>query len=147
MQVKKQQLELDMEQQTGSKLEKEYIKDIYSHLAYLESAYNAGDLGSIPGPGRFPGEGNGNPLQYSCLENPMDRGSWWTTVHGVTEVGHDLATKPTITTVAYLTYMQSISCEMLGWMQHKLESRLLGEISITSDMQMTPPLWQKEKRN
>ena len=74
MQVKKQQLELDMEQQTGSKLEKEYIK-------------------------------------------------------------------------AYLTYMQSTSCEMLGWMKHKLESRLPGEISITSDMQMTPPLWQKVKRN
>ena len=47
------------------------------------SAYNAGDLGSIPGLGRSPGEGNGNPLQYSCLENPMDRGAWWTTVHRV----------------------------------------------------------------
>ena len=46
-------------------------------------ARNAGDLGSIPGSGRFPGEGNGNPLQYSCLENPMDRGAWWATVHGV----------------------------------------------------------------
>ena len=78
MQVKKQQLELDMEQQTGSKLGKEYIKAVYCH--------------------------------------------------------------PT-----YLTYMQSISCEMLGWMKHKLESRLQGEISITSDMQMTPPLWQKVK--
>ena len=49
------------------------------------SAYSAGDLGSIPGSGRSPGEGNSNPLQYSCLENPMDRGAWWTTVHGVTE--------------------------------------------------------------
>ena len=76
MQVKKQQLELDMEQQTGSKLEKEYIKAVY------------------------------------CLP-------------------------------AYLTYMKSTSCEMLGWMKHQLESRLPGEISITSDMQMTPPLWQK----
>ena len=47
---------------------------------------------------------------------------------------------------AYLTYMQSTSCKMLGWM-NKLESRLLGEISITSDMEMTPPLWQKAKRN
>ena len=80
MQVRKQQLELDMEQQTGSKLGKEYIKALYCHPAYL-------------------------------------------------------------------TYMQSISCEMLGWMKHKLESRLPGEISITSDMQMTPPLWQKVKRN
>ena len=80
MQVKKQQLELDMEQQTGSKLEKEYIKAVYCHSA--------------------------------CL-----------------------------------TYMQNTSCEMPGWMKHKLEPRLLGEISITSDMQMTPPLWQKVKRN
>ena len=79
MQVKKQQLELDMEQQTGSKWGKEYSKAVYCHPAYL-------------------------------------------------------------------TYMQNTSCEMLGWMKHKLESRLLGEISITSDMQMTPSLWQKVKR-
>ena len=80
MQVKKQQLELDVEQQTGSKLGKEYVKAVYCHLAYL-------------------------------------------------------------------TYMQSTSCEMPGWMKHKLESRLPGEISIISDTQMTPPLWQKVKRN
>ena len=80
MLVKKQQLELDLEQQTGSKLGKEYMKAVYCHPAYL-------------------------------------------------------------------TYMQSTSCEMPGLMKHKLESRLLGEISITSDMQMTPPLWQKVKRN
>ena len=80
MQVKKQQLELDMEQWTGSKLEKEYIKASYCH--------------------------------------------------------------PTS-----LTYKQSILCEMPDWMKHKLESRLPGEISITSDMQMTPPLWQKGERN
>ena len=48
---------------------------------------------------------------------------------------------------AYLTYMQSTSREVPGWIKHKLELRLLGEISITSEMQMTPPLWQKEKRN
>ena len=80
MPVKKQQLEPDMEQQTGSKLGKEYVKAVYCHPAYL-------------------------------------------------------------------TYMQSTSWEMLGWRKHKLESRLLGEISITSDMQMTPPLWQKAKKN
>ena len=80
MQVKKQQLELDMEQQTGSKLGKEYVKAVYCHFTYL-------------------------------------------------------------------TYMQTTSCEMPGWMKHKLESRLPGEISITSDMQMTPPLWQKMKKN
>ena len=80
MQVKKQHLDLDMRQQTGSKLEKENVKVVYCH--------------------------------------PAD-----------------------------LTYMVSTSCEMLGWMKHKLESRLPGEISTISDMQMTPPLWQKEKRN
>ena len=80
MQVKKQQLELDLEQQTGSKLGKEYIKGVYCHPAYL-------------------------------------------------------------------TYMQSTSREMPGWMKHKPESRLPGEISITSDMQMTPLLWQKAKKN
>ena len=80
MQVKKQQLELDREQQTGSKLGKEYFRVVYCHPAYL-------------------------------------------------------------------TYNQSTSCEMLGWMKHKLESRLPGEISITSDMQMIPPVWQKAKRN
>ena len=50
-----------------------------------ELACNAGDLSSIPGSGRFPGEENGNPLQYACLENPMDRGAWQATVHRVTE--------------------------------------------------------------
>ena len=68
---------------------------IYSLLCTLQgfpgglegkaSACNAGDLGSIPESGSFPGEGNGNPLQYSCLENPMDRAAWWATVHGVTK--------------------------------------------------------------
>ena len=52
-------------------------------------AYNVGDPGSIPGLGRSPGEGNGNPLQYSCPENPMDRGAWW----GHKRLGHNLQTK------------------------------------------------------
>ena len=56
-----------------------------------ESACDAGDLGSIHGLGRSPGEGNGNPLQHSCLENPKDRGGWQATVHSVPGVGHDLA--------------------------------------------------------
>ena len=56
------------------------------------SACNVGDLGSIPGLGRSSGEGNGNPLQYSYLENPMDGGAWWATVHGLQRVGHDWAT-------------------------------------------------------
>ena len=59
-----------------------------------ESACNAGDQGSIPGPGRSPEEVNSNPFQYSCLENPMDRGAWQATVNSVARVGQDLATKP-----------------------------------------------------
>ena len=59
-----------------------------------ESTCNAGDLDSIPGFGRCPGERNGYPLQYSCLKNPMDRGAWQATVCGVTRVGHNLVTKP-----------------------------------------------------
>ena len=58
------------------------------------SAYNVGDPGSIPGLGRFPGEGNGNPLQYSCLGNPMDRGAWQAIVHGVKRVRHNLVPRP-----------------------------------------------------
>ena len=53
------------------------------------SACNEGDLGSIPGSGVSPGEGNGNPLLCSCLENPMDGGAWWATVHGLQRVRHD----------------------------------------------------------
>ena len=55
----------------------------YGGLEVKASACNAGDLGSIPESGRSPGEGNGNPLQYSCLENPTDGGAWWATVHRV----------------------------------------------------------------
>ena len=62
-----------------------YHKIIVGGSDSKESAYNVGDPGSIPGSGRSPGEGNGNPLQYSCLENSMDREAQWTTVHGVTK--------------------------------------------------------------
>ena len=61
--------------------------------AVQETESNAGDAGSIPGSGRSPGEGNSNPLQHSCLGNPMDRGAWQATVRGVARVGHDSATK------------------------------------------------------
>ena len=57
---------------------------------------NTGDTGSVPGSGRSPGEGNGNPLQYSCLEIPMDRGAWQATIHKLARVGHDLGTTTTI---------------------------------------------------
>ena len=83
-----------MEQPTGAKLGKECIKAVNCTLGYLtrgfpggsdgkESACNAGDPGSIPGSGRSPGEGNVYPLQYTCLENSTDRGTWWPTGHGV----------------------------------------------------------------
>ena len=58
------------------------------------SAYYVGDPGLIPGSGRSPGEENGKPLQHSWLENPIDKGALWATVHGVPRVGHNLATKP-----------------------------------------------------
>ena len=58
---------------------------LHPHSDSKESACNAGDPGSIPGLGRPPGEGNVNPLKYSCLENSMDRGAWWATVHGVSK--------------------------------------------------------------
>ena len=61
--------------------------------AMQEAAYNAGNVGLIPGLGRSPGEGSGYPLQYSCLGNPMDRETWWATVHRVAKVRHALETK------------------------------------------------------
>ena len=69
-------------------------KDFLHSSIGKESACNAGDPGSIPALERPSGEGNGNPFQYSHLENPMDRGAWQATVHGIARVGHDLATKP-----------------------------------------------------
>ena len=66
------------------------------------NAKDARDASSIPGSGRSPGEGNGNPLQYSCLGNPMDRGTWQATVHGIKRVGHNLVTKQ-----QYLVLQQS----------------------------------------
>ena len=71
-----------------------------------ESACNVGDPGSIPGSGRFPGEGNGNPLQYSCLENTMDRGAWWATVHGVTKSWTQLSTR------THTTYIVTLSLNL-----------------------------------
>ena len=65
-------------------------------ISHKESACNAGDQGEGVGVrslGRASGKGNGNPLQYSCLENPMDRGAWWATAHGVAKVRHNLVTK------------------------------------------------------
>ena len=89
------------EKNKGGLQEKLVCLLVFSHIEGFphssvgkESACNAGDLSSIPGLGRSPGEGNGNPLQYSCLENLTDRGAWQATVDGVSIVEHDLATKP-----------------------------------------------------
>ena len=67
----------------------------------MASACNAGDPGSIPGSGRSPGEGNGNPLQYSCLENPMARGAWWATVHGVAKSQTRLSNFTSLTMIGW----------------------------------------------
>ena len=68
-------------------------KSLQSSSVGKESSCSAGDPGLIPGLGRYPGEENSNPLQNSCLENPMDRGAWGATVYGVAKVRHDVATK------------------------------------------------------
>ena len=72
------------------------------------STCNAGDLGSIPGSGRSPGEGNGNSLQYSCQENPMDRRAWWATVHGVAKSQTRLSDSHTNISKHTYTYIYSV---------------------------------------
>ena len=83
-------------------------------LRCKESACIAGNMGSSPGLGRFPGEGNGKPLQYSCLGNPMDRGAWCATVHGVTRVRHDLVTKPP-PPLGSIRIFRSNTKQVTGW--------------------------------
>ena len=95
-----------------------------------ESAHNVGDLGSIPGLGRSPGEGKGYSLQYSCLENPRDRGAWWATIHGVARVIHDLVTKPpqVFICVSEVKVTQSclILCDPMDYTVHGiLQARIL----------------------
>ena len=99
-----------------------YSQSFPCSLSGKESVCSAEDMGSVPWSRRAPGKGNGNPLQYSCLENPMDRGAWQATVHGVERVGHDLETKPlsppffiTPQTISYLnishTYYAKWTCK------------------------------------
>ena len=80
------------------------------------SACNAGDLGSIPGSVRYAAEGNGNPLQYSCLENPMDRGAWQATVHGITRVRHKLDTKPPPVLIILHLTLKLFSPHFFNWL-------------------------------
>ena len=88
-------------------------------------------------------DGNGKPLQYSCLQNPMDGGALWAAFHGVATSRSQLS--DFTFTFHFHALVQNTSCKMLGWMKHKQKSRSRGEISITSDMQMTPLLGQKTK--
>ena len=92
----------------------------------------------------------GIPDHLTCLLRNLDAGQEATVRTNVEQQTGSKLGKEYIKAVychpAYLTYMQSTSCEMLGWLKHKLESRLPGEISITSDMQMTPPLWEKVRK-
>ena len=93
----------------------------------------------------------GLPDHLTCLLINLYAGQAATvkTGHGTTDwfkIGKEY-TKAVYCHSAYLTYMQNTLCEMMGWMKHKQESRLPGEIPVTSDMQMTPPLWQKTRRN
>ena len=155
MQGKKQQLEPDMEQLTGSKLGKEYVKAVYCHPDYLTYKQNvwmhAKSLQSFltlfdPTDYSPPGSSVYGILQERILEwvaRPSTRGSSqprdWTCVPGTTCIaGRFFTTEPLRS-----SYMQSVSYKMPGWknldsIQHKLESRLLEEISTTSDMQMIP---------
>ena len=71
---------------TGFQAQVVFLNTCAFWLSDKQPVCNAGEAGSIPGLGRSPGRGNGNPFQYSCLGNPMDRGTWWATVHGVTEL-------------------------------------------------------------
>ena len=93
----------------------------------------------------------GIPNHLTCLLRNLYAGQEATVITGHEQQNGSKSGKEYIKAVychpAYLTYMQSTSGDTLGWMKHKLESRLPGEISITSDMQMTPPLWQKAKKN
>ena len=107
-----------------------------------ESACNVGSLSSIPGSGKSPGEGNGNPLQYSCLENSMDKGAWWTIVQGVaesdmtehtnTEISHntedyDLAVVVVLVAQLCLTLFDPMDCSLQGSSVHgMLQVRILN---------------------
>ena len=90
--------------------------------------YNAGDIDSIPGLGRFPREGNGNPLQYSCLGNSMDRGAWQATVHGITRVRHGLVTKSLPSTLHIILFLKSSLTDVGA--HYQVPSKILAEFLL-----------------
>ena len=121
-----------------------YSQSFPCSSADKESVCNAGDMGSIPGSRRSPGKGNGSLFQYSCLENPMDRGAWQATVHGFARVGHDLETKPPsspflLTPRAMSEVSQScptlcnpMDCSLPGSLVHGiLQARILKWVAIS----------------
>ena len=81
----------------------------------VSNAGGAGDVGSIPGSGRSPGEGNGNPFQYSCLENPMDRGAWCATVHGVAKSRTPLSNYSCTQKLSKCSLTHGLSCSLSTW--------------------------------
>ena len=96
------------------------------------SACNAGDLGSISGWGRSLGEGNGNPLQHSCLRNPMGRGAWRAVVQGVTRVEHDSATKPPLLLIYHAVSVSHLQCHFpCPWSPGRVESSLSRLLPLT----------------
>ena len=117
-----------------------------------ESACNAGDLGSIPRSGRSPGEGNGNPLQYSCLENSMVRGAWRATVHGLARVGPNLATKPprtghwkaeqVLTLTREVTLREGMEIFQGLWPQGRLGAQKATDTQSLGRLHMLAPLPQ-----
>ena len=91
------------------------------------SAYNVGDPGSIPGMGRSPGEVKGNPLQYSCLENPMDRGAWWATVHGVRK---SLTGLSNFIFTSTFTFMPQLSKNFISCFSTSIGERTIDHITL-----------------
>ena len=106
-----------------------------------ESACKAGDPGLISVLGRPPGEGNDNPLQYSCLENPMDRGTWQATVHVVAKVEHNLATKPNqqCANILYIQLCLTL-CDPMDYTAHGiLQARILKWVAFPFAMGSSQP--------
>ena len=122
-------------------------------LSSKESAYNVeatGDMGLITGSGRSSGGGHSNPLQYSCLESPMDRGAWRATLKVSQRVGLkwlSTARQGCILSPCLFNLYAGYIMRNARLDEAQAGIKILGEISITSDMQMTPPLWQKAKKH
>ena len=106
-----------------------------------ESTCYAGDLGSIPGWGRSPGEGNGNLLQYSCLEDPMDRGAWWATVYGVAKSWTRLSDTHTHTNTNTHTHIyRDVLKDYIPYLMNQSLTKTLGILVLISHLVQKPRL-------